>query len=148
MAADPAEPHTYTVTFRAGRYALAALFAALGLLLISTSSAPGAANAILPGLILLAGCAYVAYSTAITRLTLSARGLEYRSLGGGFSAEWGQARAIRRQRSRYGYRTFLFLDNGHRITLSEFGGDWRMQPLGQDLQTYAPRLFENNPALT
>jgi len=147
MAADPAEPHTYTVTFRSGRYALAILFAALGLVLLYTSSAPGAANAILPGLILLAGSVLVAYSTAITRLTLSARGLDYRSVGGRLSAGWGQVREIRRVRSRYGDRTFLVLDNGHRISLSEFGGDWRKQPLGQDLQTYAPRLFENNPAL-
>ena len=153
MTIDPSEPHAYTVTFRSGRYLLAAGLAALGLLLASGWSLqapprPASSNAVLVGLILLAASVYAVLSTALTRLSLTEQGLEYRNAGSTIRARWDEVRKISRRHGRYGDRIVVVVATSSRvISLSQFGGQWRTGPLGQDLQRYAPRLFDDNPAL-
>jgi hypothetical protein len=135
------------VSFRQGRLVFSAAMAVLGVGLVAASliwPSPSALRGI-AGLLLVLGGAYSAYNTAVTRLSLSAAGIEFRGLTGSTAASWSQVSALRHVATgRAGPYLEVILAGGRgRFQLSDldFGIEGHDSPVIADLRAFAPQLF-------
>ncbi len=145
-ALPPDLPNIYYPGNRAVIYVMAGLFAILGLFVLFNPQVAGL------GLLPLAVAGYMVYVAAMQRLSLSARGLEFRDFSGTTVASWAEVTGIvmwTNSHTRWGTPIGLapalaLANSGKKIPLPTFGGlDWSAGPLGQDLRTWAPRLLQD-----
>lgn len=146
IALPPDLPNIYYPGNRAVIYVMAGLFAILGLIVLFNPQVAGL------GLLPLAVAGYMVWVAAMKRLSLSARGLEYREFTGTTVASWAEVTGIVMWTTSYTSRgapidrvpALALANSGKKIPLPYFGGlDWNNGPLGQDLRTWAPRLLQD-----
>jgi len=146
--ADSPTPNVYTISNPLGYFAIAIPIGVIGIVVLvgiatSNNMSPALLFMGLLGLAAAVGGLFLIYNFAVTRLTISAAGLVYRDASGTTTAAWDEVLEIRTGSiERHGSYTNLVLTGDHRaIEVGQFGGVEPDSPLGQDLRTYAPRLF-------
>ncbi len=141
----------YALHRRTRLFGLAGFLGAVGVYMLVIVAGRPTAQAIdwFGALFVLALGPVVAYIAAVTRLSVSASGLDYQGPLGSVHADWDQLAEIKQVRGgRYegGLADDLVLANTRqRITLGSFAANWRDSQLGADLRKHAPHLFKQHP---